>query len=429
MAGDDGLLDDIAAAVAARRDATVRLLTDLVSEPSTLGNERGVQDRMEAEFRSMGLAIDRFEPDPAALAGHPGLSPPVLDSYAGRDNVVGIHRPAEATGRPLIFNGHVDVVPPGPDALWTTPPFAPSIRDGRMYGRGAGDMKSGIAAYCTAFAALADLGLQPAAPVYLQSVIEEECTGNGALACVHRGYRADAAIIPEPFDQTLLVGQLGVLWLTVDVVGKPAHVLDTSAGVNAIEAAYALFGALRGLEEAWNAPAARHPLYRDHPHPVNFNLGRIRGGDWPSSVPAAASMDIRVGFQPGVSVAEARRAVEERIGEAAQTLPALRGAGVAISYRGFHAEPCVMDPSGAMMEALARVHLDVTGDPVRLLASTATTDARFFALYGDTPVTCYGPVGGGYHGVDEWVSIDSMIEVAAVLAVFMARWCGVEKRV
>jgi acetylornithine deacetylase len=90
----------------------------------------------------------------------------------------------------LILNGHIDVVPTGPHEMWTTPPFEPSIRDGRLYGRGAGDMKAGLAATVGALDALRAIGLQPAAPVYLQSVVEEECTGNGALACLHRGYRA-----------------------------------------------------------------------------------------------------------------------------------------------------------------------------------------------------------------------------------------------
>ncbi|MDR6289120.1 acetylornithine deacetylase [Inquilinus ginsengisoli] len=428
MTIDETLLGEIRAAVADRREETVAFLSDIVAEPSLLGQEASAQDRIETEFRSLDLAIDRFEPDLEEIRTLPGFSPTVLDSYAGRENVVGLHTPSEPKGRSLILNGHIDVVPTGPESLWTTPPFQPTIRDGRVYGRGAGDMKSGIAAYCAAIHALRALGLQPAAPVFLQSVIEEECTGNGALSCLARGYKADAAVIPEPFDQSLLVGQLGVMWLTVRITGKPAHVLDTSAGINAIEAAYALFDALRGLEAEWNEPAHRHALYRDHVHPVNFNLGRIEGGDWASSVPCTAAVDIRVGFYPGMTLSAVKAALEGRIDQAVRERRELKGATVAVEYRGFQAEGCVMATDTPLMTTLSAAHQRIAGAPIATMASTATTDARFFEIYGGIPATCYGAVGGGYHGIDEWVSIDSMMQVAEVLALFVAEWCGLEQR-
>lgn len=426
---DDAPYRDIHEAVHRLRDRSVDLLCDLVREPSLLGAEQGAQARIADVFVGLGLEVERFELDLDAIRDLPGFSPPVIQDHAGRENVVGLHRPAGApSGRSLILNGHIDVVPPGDAALWTSPPFVPQVRDGRVYGRGSGDMKAGIVAYCTAFGALRDLGLQPAAPVILQSVIEEECTGNGALACLARGYRADAAIIPEPFHQTLMTAQLGVMWFTVRAVGKPAHVLDTSSGINAIEALQAAFEALRELEADWNLPERRHPAFREHAHPVNFNLGRIEGGDWPSTVPCSASMDVRVGFYPGMALDAVRRSVEETIAAACRLRPALKGAEVSVTYKGFQAEGCVMDREGAMMRLLADVHRRVADAPVEFLASTATTDARFFQIYGNIPATCYGPVGGGYHGIDEWVSIDSMMQVAEVLAVFMAEWCGLEKR-
>lgn len=428
MTIDDALLGQIRAAVADRREETIAFLSDIVAEGSLLGQEKGAQDRIEKEFRSLDLAIDRFEPDLEEIRTLPGFSPTVLDSYAGRENVVGIHTPREPKGRSLILNGHIDVVPTGPESLWTTPPFQPTIRDGRVYGRGAGDMKSGIAAYCTAIHALRALGLQPAASVFLQSVIEEECTGNGALSCLARGYKADAAVIPEPFNQSLMIGQLGVMWLTVRITGKPAHVLDTSAGINAIEAAYSLFDALRGLEAEWNEPAHRHALYRDHAHPVNFNLGRIEGGDWTSSVPCTATIDIRVGFYPGMTLSAVKAALEGRIDEAVRTRRELKGARVEIEYRGFQAEGCVMATDTPLMTTLSAAHQRIAGAPIETMASTATTDARFFELYGKVPATCYGAIGGGYHGIDEWVSIDSMMQVAEVLALFVAEWCGLEER-
>ncbi len=121
--------------------------------------------------------------------------------------------PENPKGRSLILNGHIDVVPPGPLDMWTTPPFEPR-RDGNwLDGRGAGDMKAGLVGCLAALTALTRTGYRPAADVTIQSVIEEECTGNGALACLARGYRADAVLIPEPMENRLIRAEVGVLWL------------------------------------------------------------------------------------------------------------------------------------------------------------------------------------------------------------------------
>lgn len=415
---DSAILD----AVAAEQEDAVALLSDLVREPSMLGQEQGAQDIMAGVFGTMGLEVDRFEVDLAAISHLPGFSPPLVD-YSGRENVVGISRPkGPAQGRSLILNGHIDVVPPGDESQWSNPPFSPVVRDGRLYGRGGGDMKAGIVAYVAAMKALARLGYRPAAEVYLQSVIEEECTGNGALACLHRGYRADSAIIPEPFNHSLMTAQLGVMWFTVDLHGTPAHVLDTSAGCNAIEAMYPIIQSLKRLEEAWNHGDCRHPNYEGHNHPINFNVGKMSGGDWTSSVPATARFDLRVGFFPGKPMDEVKREVEAAIHEGAPN-----GVRVEVRYGGFHAEGAVMDPDWPMMKQLSAVHQEVTGAAIEHLNSTATTDARFFVLYGDTPATCYGPEADRIHGIDESVSLDSLHTVTKVLALFIARWCGLER--
>ncbi len=409
-------------AVAAEQADAVDLLADLVREPSMLGQEQGAQDIMAGVFGAMGLEVDRFEVDLAAISHLPGFSPPLVD-YSGRENVVGISRPkGPAQGRSLILNGHIDVVPPGDESQWTDPPFSPVVRDGRLYGRGGGDMKAGIVAYVAAMRALARLGFRPAAPVYLQSVIEEECTGNGALACLHRGYRADAAIIPEPFNHTLMTAQLGVMWFTVDLQGTPAHVLDTSAGSNAIEALFPIVQSLKRLEEAWNGTDCRHACYEGHRHPINFNVGKISGGDWTSSVPAVARFDLRVGFFPGKPLEEVKREVEDAIHAGTPN-----GITATVSYGGFHAEGAVMDLDWPMMKSLSAIHQEITGSTIEHLASTATTDARFFILYGDTPATCYGPEATRIHGIDESVSLDSLHTVTKVLALFIARWCGLER--
>ncbi|PWC35598.1 ArgE/DapE family deacylase [Azospirillum sp. TSO22-1] len=417
--------DAILGAVAALRGDGERLLADLVRLPSLLGAEAAAQELMARTFADLGLEVDRFAIDEEALKAQPGWSPSLI-SYEGRENVVGIHRPRQTTGRSLILNGHIDVVPTGPEELWSAPPFEPVVRDGRMYGRGGGDMKAGIAAFVTAFKALRSLGVQPAAPVYLQSVVEEECTGNGALACVARGYRADAAVIPEPFNHTLQVAQIGVVRCEVEVTGRPAHVLDTGAGLNAIEAAHRILGHLKRLESAWNHPEGRHPAYAGHAHPYNLNVGRIDGGEWASSVPTRCRMELRFGFPPGRAAADVSAEIESAVAEACRTDSGLSGISAVVRFRGFQAEGCVIDPDHPLIETLDSAHKAVCGASAERLAATCTTDVRNFVLYGDTPATCYGPEAERIHGIDESVSLDSVARVTAVLALFMADWCGLE---
>jgi acetylornithine deacetylase len=342
--------------------------------------------------------------------------------------VVGIHRPGTGAGHSLILNGHIDVVPVGAEELWTSAPFEPEVREGRLYGRGSGDMKAGIAAYVVAFDAIRRLGLQPAAAVYLQSVVEEECTGNGALACLHRGYRADAAVIPEPFNETILNAQVGVMWLQLEVLGRPAHVLNAAQGVNAIEAAYALWEGLKPLADEWNRRPARHPAFAHLDSPIKFNLGKIEGGEWASSVPTRCVMHLRCGFYPGARAADVRAAIEARLDQTVADNPRLAAVRHRVRYAGFQAEGCVVDTTHPLMRLLADSHEAVARRRPEWFASAATTDARIFNLYGETPATCYGPEAASIHGIDEWVSIDSMQRVAAVLALFIARWCGLERR-
>ena len=410
------------------KDQSLTMLRDLIAFDSQIGQEQDAQQYMANIFKQMNLEVDQFEVDHELIKPLPGYSPAIVD-YHGRENVVGVHTvdPSETSGKSLILNGHIDVVPTGPHEKWQSPPFQARIEGDKVYGRGSGDMKAGIVAYTTAFNAIRLSGYKPAANVYLQSVIEEECTGNGALACLQRGYRADAAIIPEPFEQKIINAQLGVMWFKLHVSGHPAHVLDTAAGINAIEAAYYIFENLKVLEAQWNLPENKHPEFDSHAHPVNFNLGQINGGDWTSTVPTECEMDIRIGFYPDVKLVDVKSDIEAAITQAVDHHPQAEKLNVDIHYQGFQAEGFTADSRAPLFEQLADAHRDISSTKIEIMASTATTDARFFHLYGDTPATCYGPVAANYHSFDEWVSISSMVEVTKVLAVFISRWCGLDE--
>ncbi|WP_218196390.1 MULTISPECIES: M20/M25/M40 family metallo-hydrolase [unclassified Pseudomonas] len=193
----NALEKDIVATVETLREESIALLSELVSHASLLGEEQSAQDVMKRVFADdLELEVKALTIDEDLIKDHPGYSPSLV-CYDGRVNVVGTHRPSVVQGKSIIFNGHIDVVPVGDERLWTQPPFQPWVDGDKLFGRGASDMKAGIVSYIMAFKALKRLGYEPAAKVILQSVIEEECTGNGALACLVAGHTADAASLPS----------------------------------------------------------------------------------------------------------------------------------------------------------------------------------------------------------------------------------------
>ncbi len=424
---DAGLVEDVKGAVDALFDRQCAFLADLVRIPSQRGEERAAQDAMAAAYAADGYAVDQWRIDVEAIRDLPGFSP-VAVSYDEAWNVVARHRPRQAKGRSLILNGHIDVVPTGPRQHWSRDPYDPIVVDGWMHGRGAGDMKAGLSACLYALKALRRIGRQPAAEVFLQSVVEEECTGNGALACLARGYRADAAFIPEPLEPKLLRAQIGPIWFQVQVEGDPQHASGAfSAGSNAIEKAFLIIQALKRLETVWNARKVDHPLFHDHPHPIRFNLGKIAGGDWTSSVPAWCHFDMRVATYPGEDPAKACAEIEACIEEAARADRFLANRRPKVVYNGFMAEGYVLSGADDLEAALRRSHAAVWDAPLQEYVSSATTDARFFGLYGNTPAIVYGPVCRLPHGYDEAVDLDSVRKVTQTLALFIADWCGLEE--
>jgi acetylornithine deacetylase len=409
------------AAVAAETEWMVALLERLVAAPTTLGHEEAGQVLMAQAFADCGLEPADVPLDAEALRAHPHHSPfswPV----EGKRSVVAT-RAGSGGGRSLILNGHVDVVSPAPESLWSRAPFG-AERDGEwLYGRGAGDMKAGLAAMVGAVRGLQRLGLAPRATVQLQSVVEEECTGNGALACVLAGHTADAAVLTEPTSLAIWNAQVGVLWFQVRVLGVPAHAGSAQEGANAIEASYAVIEALRGLEAELNA--VKSPLYAAYPHPLNLNVGVIRGGDWPSTVAGECVTQFRLAQYPGETIAALKQRVERTVAGVAVAHPVLSGYRVEVLYDGFQCEGYELAADAPLIGRLRDACLRVTGAEPPLFASTATTDARTFQLYGDTPAVCFGPHSENEHGVDERVHIPSITSTAQAIALFIADWCGV----
>lgn len=426
---DDALVEELRAAVREGLAAQLALTSELVSCPSTRGSERAAQDVVLDALAQRRYAMDRWQLDPNAIATHPGAGVVDVD-YAQASNVVATHRPdgvTEATGRSLILQGHVDVVPAGPLDMWRHPPFEPVIVDGWLHGRGAGDMKAGLVAAIAALDALARIGRQPASLVHIQSVVEEESTGNGAIACHQRGYRADAALIPEPFGERLIRANLGVLWFEVTIRGRPAHVAEATTGANAIVAAQRVIQALKDVELLWNGARRLDPQFRGHEHPINIQVGRIAGGDWASSVPAWCRLDCRAAFYPSMRPEDALKEIEAVIAAAAARTPFLKENPPAVRCNGFRAQGYVLEPGSDAEAALQAAHRTATGTKLATTVATAYLDARAFALYDHVPALVYGPVARNIHGFDEAVEIASLERVTLAIALFIAGWCGLER--
>lgn len=415
-------------AVDRRFDEQVRFTQDMVRCPSTRGHEHTVQDLMADAMARRGLAVDHWKVEVDDIMDLPGFAPVVDATYENAYNVVGTHRPGIRKGRSLIFNGHIDVVPTGDWSRWTTPPFEPRVDGKWMYGRGAGDMKAGLAGSLFAFDAIRQAGYAPAAPVHFQSVVEEECTGNGTLACLQRGYRADCAFVPEPLGPRLMRAEVGLIWFRVHVAGDPQHASAgfSSAGANAIEKALLIWPEIKALEDEWNARKVDHPLYKDHPHPIRVNLGEISGGEWTSSVPAAAVLNVRVGVLPGNRLEDIKNEIEARVRRAALNDPFLSNNPPRIEYHGHMAEGYVLENAEVPERVLAGCHEMVFDGPLEEEITSAATDARFFGLYQNTPGLVYGPICERPHGIDERVDLDSVRAVTKTMALFMAEWCGLE---
>ena len=210
------------------------------------------------------------------------------------------------------------------------------------------------------------------------------------------------------------------------MLGAPAHAGDADEGANAIEASYAVIAALRELEAALNV--APPPLYAAYPHPIHLNVGMIRGGDWPSTVAGECVTHCRLATFPGKPVEALKARVEETVAAVAASRPELARLRIEVRYEGFQCEGYELAPDAPLITGLADACARTTGHAPPLFASTATTDARTFQLYGDTPAVCFGPVAESEHGVDERVHLPSITTTAQAIALFIADWCGVRRR-
>jgi acetylornithine deacetylase len=422
---NDEARESILSAVDRAFDSQIQFTQKLVTYPSTRGNELSAQNLIFAAMRERGFEMDQWELDSEKLSTHPGAGV-VEVSYKDVVNVVGTYGNHQDEGRSLILNGHIDVVPTGPEDQWSSSPWDAYIKDGWLYGRGSGDMKAGLVANLFAYDAIRTAGLMPTGKIHFESVVEEECTGNGTLSALLRGYDADAVLIPEPEEDRLVRANVGTIWMRVRVSGWPAHPREMAAGFNAIDASHHVMEQLRQLEAVWNAEKVKHRYFEDVEHPINLNLGKIEGGDWASTVPAWCELDLRLALYPTKTPHEIWATVMDTLDNIKQDA---NGHPITVSATktGFFAEGYVLEEGTPAEQVLADSHrIAFAGKELQSFTTPGYLDGRIFVQYGKTPALTYGPVTEAIHSFDERVAIESIRRITKSIALFIAQWCGVK---
>ncbi|MDX1747136.1 MAG: ArgE/DapE family deacylase, partial [Halobacteriales archaeon] len=396
------------------------------------GTEAPGQDVVIQAYESLGLEPDVWEPSADELRDHPAFFETTSYSdvgYDGRPNVVA-RRPGSGDGPTLAVSGHIDVVPANADE-WERDPWTLTREGDQLFGRGAADMKGGLAAAIVAVEALERQGVDLAGDLLLQSTIEEEDGGiGGLLSVLERGYVPDAAVIPEPFGiPDIGIASAGVMYFVLTVPGRSAHAAWAYDGVSAIHASIPLIEALDTLDRERKARISFEPAVREDPdlegNVTNINLGMMEAGDWPSTVPAEATIRGRVGWPPGESRAEVRSQIEVAIDEAVSADDWLSSHPPRLEWVGWQAEPHHVAEDAEIVQLAKRVAEEVTGLEGQFIGGTAGLDERFYARYYDVPVATMGPLGERLHGADEYTTLSSLVETAQSIASVAMEYCGV----
>jgi acetylornithine deacetylase len=402
----DRFEEAVAEAVRRRLDGLPALVAALVREQSTHRNEEAAQRLIADRLAAAGFEVARVAIDAEAAAADPRAGH-AWGGADGRTSVVGVRR-GTGSGRSMHLTGHVDVVPVDPDAPWSHEPWEGELAEGRLWGRGAGDMKGGLAAYLLAAEALAEACPDLPGDLVFSSVIEEECGGNGMWSVLRAGYTADATLIGEPTGLGIVHAGTGVVWARLTARGTAGH-SAYSGGDGPFDALARAIAAIRVLEAAANKPPNDAVFAAVSNWPYGMTVGRIGGGVWTSSAPAALEVAVRFGLGLGVDPAEAQERIAAAVADAAPT--------VEVVFEAFRAPAYCWETAGPAPELLARTHDEVHGSPPAFTAFTATTDAR--QVEG---ALCYGPLAGNLHGADEWVDVASLEATARVVALTAVRW-------
>lgn len=366
-------------------------LRELLRIPSVTGREAQAQRWLGEQMRAAGLEVDAWTIDVEALcrrADFPGMEV----ERAGHEalGLVGSWQGKGGTGKRLIFNGHIDVVPEGNHANWRHEPWGGEMDGSFIYGRGACDMKGGLIAAFYAIKALKDAEVPLPGSLLLQSVIGEEDGGLGTFATLLRGHRGDAAIICEPTRLNLIPAQAGALTFTLRIVGKSAHASTRLEGVSAIEKYLDIHRTLIQLERERNREVS-HPLLSKLALPYPLSIGRVQAGNWSSSVPEELTCEGRIGVAVGESTREVRALFEQTLHDLAEADPWLREHPVEIRWTGGQFESGEIAHDHLLVRLCKEAMHDLTGAEPEIEGAPYGSDLRLFVTMGGIPALLFGP--------------------------------------
>jgi acetylornithine deacetylase len=430
----------VVSAIEARRDELVSLASDLIGFDTTARSvgdpprqETALQEYLADRLERAGADVDVWEPDAAALAGRP-LVPPGLD-FAGRPQLIARRR-GSGGGRSLVFNGHIDVVSVEPRERWSSDPFAAEVRDGLLYGRGACDMKGGIASMVLALETLTELGVELAGDLVVATNTDEESSGAGGTALVERGLHADAAVVTEATGFDVWVACRGSEYCVVRVPGRPGHAevhqpdWRLGGAVNAIEKAAIVISAVQSLRARWErAPGL------DHAHLSRPSLlpTIARAGEWPVTYPAHCDLTMAVMYLPAQTDAtgwgaDVRHEVEEWILAETAADDWLAANPPTFAWQPNGVMPLEIQESEAIVATMRDAGRDV-GLPGGLGGLDSWYDGATLTHLAGIPAIGFGPPGFDADGVsvahmiDEHVPVDGLVGCAQALAVAAMRFC------
>jgi len=414
----------VLASIDQRQDSIISFLRELISFPSVTGDELEIQRFLARKLETMGLQVDVWEPDHEALKKHPAYVPSQR-GYAHRPNVVGIYR-GSGGGQSLLFNGHVDVIPAGPSDAWEHPPWAGEREANRIFGRGASDMKSGLAAMTMAMGVLVDLKVRLMGDVILEYTMDEEATGNGTLACVLKGYKADAGICCETSSLHVQPACIGRIWFEILVRGKPAGIQRRWEGVNAIEKGYAVVQAVSNLEKI-RIDQLQHPLYPDKEGSLPCMVGVFQSGSFPSAFPDVCLLKGSMATLPGEDTKKVKAAFVDHILAFAKTDPWLKDHPPEVKFAGYCGDPAEIPRDHPVVAALSAKFRQVMGREPEITGRQGAADIRYLIKYGQTPTVIFGPGRTEQmHANNEWMETDDLIAATKILALTIMDWCGVQ---
>jgi acetylornithine deacetylase len=399
----------------------ISFLQKMIQQPSVQGNEKGVQEIVIEKLKQLHLEVDVWDPKFEELEKHAYFIPS-RKSYEGSPNVVGVLR-GQGGGKSIILNGHIDVVPEGDVTKWKQPPFSGHIENNKMYGRGTTDMKGGNVALLLAIEAIIHSGIKLKGDVIFESVIEEESGGMGTLATILRGYKADAAIIPEPTNMKLFIKQQGSMWFRVTVEGLAAHGGTRYEGVSAIDKAWKVYDAIIKLETKRNA-AINDPLYKHISIPLPINVGKIQGGSWPSSVPDLVTLEGRIGVGPHEEMIDVKNQLAACLKEVSDHDDWLRTRPVRLEFFGAQWVPNFVEREHPFVDVLVNNFETLNGKKITIEAAPWGTDGGLLGKVGGIPTLIIGPGETKVaHYPNEFIDLEEMIKAAKLFAHTILSWC------